>query len=131
MSLDTSAVVSLLGAVASVGSAGWIHARQLRLQLFEKRVAIYDTTCSFLAHVGQEGKPHEMDQIYTFLRDTRNAQFLFRPKISKLLNEIREKAIEYRTRHKVWEAKPAGPDRQALYEEVKACENALHGFWDP
>ena len=132
MALDTSAVVSLLGAAFSVGSAIWIHTRQLKLQLFEKRLAVYDAACAFLAHPLQHGRPHEMSQCHDFRRDTRNATFLFGPEIERLLDRIYRKALEYRAKYKAWDGKLDGdPAKEVLNEQQLQCDQELDKLWKP
>ena len=86
--MDLGAIVSAFGAIVSVAAAVWIFSRQLKLQLFEKRFAVYDATCEFLAHVGRDARPHTMEQLHTFLRETRNAEFLFGEDITSLLGRL-------------------------------------------
>ena len=132
MALDTSAVVSLIGAAFSVGSAIWIHTRQLKLQLFEKRVAVYDATCAFLAYRDSTGEPHESPQFQEFWHKTRNAEFLFGTEIKQLLDRVEHKAREYRAKYKAWERKLDGdPAKESLNEQQLQCDQELDKLWKP
>ena len=132
MPLDTSAIVSLVGAAFSVGSAIWIHTRQLKLQLFEKRVVVYDATCAFLAYPMQHGKPHESPQFQEFWHETRNAEFLFGPEIKHLLDRVSHTASDYRAKYRAWESKPDDhPEKDTLYERQATCDQELEELWKP
>lgn len=91
-----------LGAVIVIGLATVVIAflqaqtakRKLKLDLFDKRLAIYETATAFIGEITRQGyvSPADPEQ---FLRDTREARWLFGHEIELYLNNrIYKPAIE-------------------------------------
>jgi hypothetical protein len=69
-----------------------INRRQYRLALFEKRMAVFNSTMNMIASVVQSANP-KLDECLKFLRETRDHELLFGPEVGKFINEIYDKAV--------------------------------------
>ena len=63
---------------------------KLRLDLFEKRFAVYQEARKVLATTLQEGTV-SYDEVTTFYRNVHGSEFLFGPDVEKFLERVREK----------------------------------------
>jgi hypothetical protein len=91
--------LTLLIAAIAVGIAyqQWVvNRRQYRLALFEKRMAIYNRTKEFIAEVMQRLNP-QIPECITFMRDTRDHDFLFGPEIDVFINALYKNAVDLNT----------------------------------
>ncbi|MCI1046932.1 hypothetical protein [Caballeronia zhejiangensis] len=95
------ASAALLSPIIAV-AAGWIAWQQVRinrnklkLDRFEKRFAVYETTMEFLGSMifYEKVSDHNMEQ---FLKVTRGAQFMLSPEVALYLDEIRRNAVRFR-----------------------------------
>ena len=68
-----------------------INRRQHRLALFEKRMAVFDSTMKMLASVGQTANP-DLSECFKFIRETRDHEFLFGPEVGAFINAVFKKA---------------------------------------
>jgi hypothetical protein len=72
----------------------WVtNRRQLRLALFERRLAVYNSTKAIIVVVIQRARL-EMDDVFKLDYETREHEFLFGSDISAYLKEVRDKALE-------------------------------------
>ena len=69
----------------------WINRRQYRLALFERRMAVFNSTMNMIASVIQSVNP-ELAECIQFMRDTRDHELLFGPEVGVLINEVYRKA---------------------------------------
>jgi hypothetical protein len=74
--------------------------RQHRLALFEKRMAVFDSTMNLIAAVLRAGRV-ELDQLFTLLRETRDHELLFGPEIGEFIMEVYRTGLELNTRDAV------------------------------
>jgi len=58
-----------------------INRRQLRLALSDRRLAVFNSTMKLIAAVIRNARV-ELDDLYTFLLETRDHEFLFGPDIA-------------------------------------------------
>ena len=111
--------LSLLVA-ALVGWVGVLQYRiaheRLKLDLWEKRYAIYKGAQKFLSLVMQEGTA-DMKELMGFFHDTQDAYFLFRPDMAEYLSSLYKRGVELRTMRKVYEPKDVGEERSRLCEK--------------
>ena len=70
-----------------------INRRQYRLALFEKRLAVFDSTMRMIASVVKMGKA-DLNECFQFMQETRHHELLFGPEVSKFINEVYHKAVE-------------------------------------
>ncbi|MBL6750465.1 MAG: hypothetical protein ISP90_08075 [Nevskia sp.] len=78
----------------AIGALQWcLSAAKLRLELFEKRLAIFDAVRSFLAETVREAAPSQAAQ-FKFLSETRGALFLFDQEIADYLERIWKTCID-------------------------------------
>src|SRR5579872_1840168 len=69
---------------------------QHRLALFEKRMAVFNSTMNLIAAVTQAARA-ELDQLFGLIRETRDHQLLFGPEIGEFINEVYKKGVELNT----------------------------------
>jgi hypothetical protein len=67
--------------------------RQLRLSLFERRLKVFDSSSELIGTVLGRGKVGN-DDLFKFLRETRENEFLFGPDIAAYLHELYGKASD-------------------------------------
>jgi len=70
-----------------------INRRQYRLALFERRLAVFNSTMKMIASVVQTARA-DLDQCFSFIKETRERDFLFGPEVGKFIDEVYSKAIE-------------------------------------
>lgn len=68
-----------------------INRRQHRLALFEKRMAVFNSTMQMIASVVQSANP-TLPQCFQFIQDTRDHEFLFGPEVGEFIDEVYKKA---------------------------------------
>ena len=90
-----------------------LSAERFKLDLFEKRFAVYKGTQVFLSHILRQAK-FEIERFYQFRADTQIATFLFDDDITHYLEEIDSKACEFGGIHDDLEGVPCGPERTEL-----------------
>ena len=66
------------------------------MALFEKRMAVYNTTMAFIADVMQTLKPG-IAECMEFMRKTRDHEFLFESEIGDFINELYKQGINLET----------------------------------
>jgi hypothetical protein len=69
-----------------------INRRQHRLALFEKRLAVFNSTMRMIAAVVRSANP-TLAQCYQFIQDTRDHEFLFGPEVKSFIDEVYSKAV--------------------------------------
>jgi hypothetical protein len=74
--------------------------RQYRLALFEKRMAVFNSIMNLIVAVLQ-GASVELNQLFTFIRETRDHELLFGPEIGEFINEVYRNGVELHTRDDV------------------------------
>ena len=72
-----------------------INQRQYRLALFEKRMAVFNSTMEMIASVVKSANP-TLPECFQFIQDTRNHEFLFGPDVGEFINEVYKKATALR-----------------------------------
>lgn len=92
---------------------------KFKLDMFEKRFAVYKGVQEFLTIILQEAK-FDLDKLFEFRRKTQDSTFLFGKDITLYIDKIDKKALEMRTVAKQYEPLPVGPRRSEL------CEKETH-----
>ena len=103
-------VIAVLGAY--IAWRQWKTAQnRLKLDLFERRVGVYDAAKAFIASIVQSGKATD-ESTYKFLRATKEAKWLFNDQIAEYLDETMwEKAVDLQTLASELEGIPGGQER--------------------
>jgi len=70
-----------------------ISRHQYRLALFERRMVVFNSTMNMMASVLQSAKP-SFEQVFQYLRETRDHEFLFGPEVGTFVNEVYKKAVQ-------------------------------------
>jgi hypothetical protein len=105
--------------------AAWIAFQQyqtarhrLRLDLFEKRLAVYEAAKSLIQTAIRDGNL-KTDRIFEFVRDSRQAEFLFDQPLVSYLEAIRAKSFRFsHLNEQLHEIRiPVGPERTKVAEE--------------
>lgn len=76
-----SALAVPLAAFIAVGVAVWqahVQEQQLKLGLYARRVEVYFSLRKFLSDIAIGNRPLDFDQCMQLLRETKEAEFLFR-----------------------------------------------------
>ena len=91
------ATLFLSVAVLVIATLQWrVADNKLRLDLFDRRYKVYDTTRKFLSVIIREATFTNPD-LFEFNAGTSDAQFLFKPDVAEYLAEIRSQALHLRT----------------------------------
>jgi len=105
------ACMTLMNALA----IGWVALEQYRLararfklDLFERRFAVYKATQKFLSTVVGAGPRFTTEELWEFRAETQNASFLFRNDVVQFLEGVDAVAVEVRTLAKTYERLPEG-----------------------
>ena len=88
---------------------------KLRLDLFDKRVALYEAAMTFLAHVGTSGTVTHAERV-AFFREVRNSRFLFEPTVHERMVTIYQRAGDLLFA----EALQTGPQPDKQQEAIEA-----------
>ncbi len=67
------------------------HRLQYRLALMDRRMRVFDATQEFIGIVLREARIERGDQLFQFLRDTREHHLLFGAEIGELIDELYKK----------------------------------------
>lgn len=85
--------------------------KKLKLDLFEKRFAVYDAARNFIASVMTSGKAKD-EEMYKFLAGTRETKWLLNDNIATYFDEqIWKNAVELQTLDAELGGVPAGDER--------------------
>ena len=90
---------------------------KLRLELFEKRFAVFVGTRMFLTHVFRKGNPEDAD-IWEYRAAIGEASFLFRQELVDYLEEIYSRAISLKAARETLGPLPIGEERSRLSNEI-------------
>jgi hypothetical protein len=111
--------VAIAALVALVEVRQYLVAREkLKLDLFEKRFAVFEAAQKFLETVVRD-PPVGWDEQQEFLRGTQVAAFLFGPKVVEYLDgQLNQKALKIMALRQGYEQRPPGAEREAQENEV-------------
>jgi hypothetical protein len=109
-----SAITAALVAWVAVQQYRLAHDR-LKLDLWEKRYAVYKGAHRFLSLVVQAGAT-DIKELFGFLEDTRDAFFLFRPDMAAYLEGLYRKGVDLRTTRVLYQNKD-GVERDQLIDK--------------
>lgn len=105
----------------------WTNYRQhllskekFKLDMFEKRFAVYKATQRFLTKIMQAAKV-EVDDVFEFRRGTQDATFLFKRDIEEYIRKIDAKSLDLRSAEMSYTDVPHGEERNKLVK----CESDL------
>ena len=124
-SLDIWPIINGLG-LLGVGLFGvFIAYRQmvtartkLQLDLYDKRLPVFDAVRVFLAEIATKGTMTD-DAFIAYSKGIGNARFLFDEEIGTYLTELRKAGIEIQMYHDQMQGQPVGPAR-ANFVQLKA-----------
>jgi hypothetical protein len=111
--------------------AAWIAYQQyrtarhrLRLDLFERRLAVYDSAITLIQSAVRDGNL-QTDNVFTFVRDTRQAEFLFDQPVLAYIDALRSKSFRFRQLNEQLHEQrvPVGPERTKIVNEESELLN--------
>jgi hypothetical protein len=118
MEIYISTIMVLVAAIVA-----WTNYQQhlltkekFKLDLFEKRFAVYKGVQRFLTHILLKAKI-ELDKLNEFRGDTQDAVFLFCDDIPKYLGSIDRKALDMWTKAEQYKDLPVREERSKLCKE--------------
>ena len=97
---------------------------KFKLDLFDKRYAVYKGTQKFLSKILKEAKI-EIKDIFEFRGDTQDAVFLFEEDIPVYLKTIDGKALGLWEKQQSLEGIPKGEERSRICREISEFERWL------
>jgi len=104
----------------------WITAHhRLRLDLYERRFAVYDATKKLLATIGLHGQVTP-DNLGEFYIGVRGAEFLFDGELRNFLMQIGDIGFRARMARSSWERRVSDPSVDKLIDEEEAILSFLH-----
>jgi hypothetical protein len=95
-----------------------IQEYRVRLDLYEPRMKIYDSIMKFLSAIMQKGTATN-DELFTFVRETSRAKFLFKGEMEKHIDSIYKVAVDLQYVQGQLDNQnlPVGPHRTAFAEK--------------
>ncbi len=89
---------------------------RLKLDLFEKRFAVYKGVQRFLSVI-LSNATYSLDEFFEFRRDTQDGTFLFGKDIPKYISEIDSKALKMKAKAEEFKDLPKGEKRTELVKQ--------------
>jgi hypothetical protein len=118
--MQTLLTIASLIVAASVALIGFQQYRlasaQFKLELFDRRYAIYKATQKYLSIILREAHVDYSDSVQ-FLSETQDALFLFGPDVAKYLESIYKQGIELCSTAHQFEPLPVGTERSRIVEK--------------
>jgi len=117
----------IAAAVAYIAYQQYGLAREkFKLDMFEKRFAVYKATQRFLTVIFQVGKV-DLDKLFEFRRDTQDATFLFGQEIPAYLKRLDVQALNLMAINDELRDLPVGEERGFLCRKKTELSGALTG----
>lgn len=101
-----------------------LEKRKLRLQLFEKRYAVYLAAMEYITAMMREGKSSAAAQAL-FLRDSRDRVFLFDKRIHQFLDDLWKQSIDLEMHQEIFRDLPVGSERTNHVEAAGVIKKQL------
>jgi hypothetical protein len=101
--------------------------RQARLALFDKRLPVFNSVMKLLAEILRDTQV-DKEQLYSFLSDTRDGEFLFGPEIAVYTDEIYKKGGEVRARHAAGDYKHDPELFMWFEEQMKSAKDKFRPY---
>ena len=97
---------------------------KFKLDLFEKRYAVYKATQKFLSKISLEAKI-ELDDLGRFKAETQDAVFLYKNDIVTYLEDIYSKALSFWQKQENIRDVPIGDERSSMSRELSESFHEL------
>ncbi|MGE0471732.1 MAG: hypothetical protein AB7L09_26365 [Nitrospira sp.] len=91
---------------------------KFKLDLFEKRFAVFSGTRKFLTHILTDGNLKDYNYLWEYRAAIGEAEFLFETDVTEYLEDIYKQALKLKTHSEEMSSLPAGPDRTQLNHEL-------------
>src|SRR5262249_16004541 len=92
---------------------------KLKLELFEKRFAVFAAARAFLSFILVEAKA-PIGKLFEYRGSVAEASFLFGEEITGYLDEIDKKALRFHTTNQIMGQRPVVPNHAQIIEENSA-----------
>lgn len=89
-----------------------------KLELFEKRFAVYRAAQILLSRVLEDGAVKDLKTVFEYRRDTQVAYFLFDQRIVDYLSALDKKALDLWAKRESYEGVEVGEKRKKLVTEA-------------
>lgn len=130
---ETMDAIGAFGPILIGLAVGWIAWQQhklskekFKLDLFEKRYAVYKSFQKALTHILRDGKI-DLDKIYGFRGETQDAYFLFDDGIWGYRDKIDKMMLDLHFLPKQYQGLPAGKERNVLCKKESELLRNLTG----
>ena len=91
---------------------------RFKLDLFEKRFAVFAGTRRFLTHILEDGNLKDYKYLWEYRAAIGEAEFLFEADITAYLEDIYRHALKLKTDHDTLSPLPVGTERTQLNHEI-------------
>ena len=132
MDAATLAIVISVSSVIIAARVAWIQgknqqiaAEKLKLELFEKRLAVYRAAQQLLTQVLQDADIKELKYVFEYRRDTQVAYFLFDQDIVNYLSSLDKKALDLWAKNQKARSMDVGDERAKLSIEANEIAHEL------
>jgi hypothetical protein len=96
----------------------WISNEKLKLDLFDKRFAVFAAARRFLSQILQHGTFSTPEEFGQYRADIAEAAFLFGEDVADFLDEIDRRALHLWSLNETLKGTEIGPERTTLVEEI-------------
>jgi hypothetical protein len=125
------AAVSAVAALSSAGFALFIHARHVKITLFEKRFEVYEAAMRLIV-ASLQGEPAKHGDVTDYIRTTRAAEFLFDKATMIRLDELYIAHIRFRSKYVIWDkTADEHPEKTRRFDEQVEARARLEAHLDP
>lgn len=108
-----------LGAAVVAGLQFYLARQKLKLDLFDRRLAVYAGVRKLLGEILRSGKA-DNEPIFEFLRDTAQAKWLFDDSVAAYFDELYRQGSKLHALQAETEARPRSPEHAKLLEKEHA-----------
>lgn len=116
------AAVSAVAALGSAGFALFIHAKHVKITLFEKRFEVYEAAMRLIVAASLQGEPANHGAVTDYIRTTRAAEFLFDKGTMNRLDEMYKAHIKFRSKYEIWNKTiDEHPEKERRFDEQVAA----------
>lgn len=132
VALSTGAMSAVIAFLAvAIGFQQWRTAQnRLKLDLFDRRFAVYDAARKLLGSIASTGKADDQ-VVYRFMSDTREAKWLLNEDIAKYFEKgLRNEAFRLATLSSELQGMPVGDERTQNIREQSALKTWFFGQYD-
>ena len=107
-----------------------IAQNKLKLDLFDRRISVYEAAMKFLASVMTSGKAND-EEIFKFMLATREAKWVLNTQVAEYLDkQLYQKANELKTLEAMLEGLPVGDERTSYVHKQREIKEWFLAQYD-